>query len=53
MELGGYKLFYIVAIWVTGVLAGLWPVLTRTEARYDRFFSLGNALGDHVAGYAP
>lgn len=48
MELAGYKLFYIVAIWVTGILAGLWPVLTRTEARYDRFFSLGNALGGGV-----
>lgn len=48
MEIAEYKLLYLITIGLTGVLGGLWPVLTGARARYDRFFSLGNAFGGGV-----
>lgn len=48
MEIIEYKLFYIAVILAVGLTAGLAPVLTDAKARYERFFSLGNALGGGV-----
>lgn len=48
MGLDAYKLLYIGVIGAIGIVAGLWPILTSARARYDRFFSLGNAFGGGV-----
>ena len=48
MGIAEQKLLSIAVIWLIGLVAGLWPVLTGAEARHDRFFSLGNALAGGV-----
>jgi solute carrier family 39 (zinc transporter), member 1/2/3 len=48
MEIHHYQLIFIAAILATGLFAGLTPALTGAAGRYERFFSLGNALGGGV-----
>ena len=48
MELIHYKLFYVAAIMLTGLLGGLIPGRTNLDVRSERFFSLSNALGGGV-----
>ena len=48
MDIAGSKLFYIAAVWALGLAAGLWPALTGTHARHDRFFALGTSLAGGV-----
>lgn len=48
MDIVAYKLVFIAVILVVGLVAGLLPVLAGAQARYERLFSLGNALGGGV-----